>query len=443
MPAIDNASDKARDGRAVYLVDGTRTPFLKVRGKPGPFTPVDLAVQCGRPLLLRQRFAPRAIDQVVLGCVNVLGTEMNPARVAALRLGLGEAVPAFTVQINCGSGMQSIDTAWGLIRNGERELVLAGGAESLSHAPLQLHPRAVSWLAELRQARTLKERAKLLGRLRPGLFKPVVALQQGLTDPVAGLNMGETAEVLAHLFRVTREEADTYAVESHQRLARAHEEGFLAQEVPPAIAPDGTLYAQDDGVRPDSSPQSLARLRPVFERPYGQVTAGNSSQVSDGASWVLLASDTAVQRHGLKPLARLVDSHWAGLDPEIMGLAPVAAVAGLLRRRELALDAIDLWELNEAFAAQVLACLKAMADADFCRQALGLEQALGQLDRRRLNIDGGAISLGHPVGASGTRIVLHLAYALRRTEQRLGIATQCIGGGQSGALLIENPEAGR
>ena len=423
-------------GRPVYIVDGARTPFLKARGRPGPFSPVDLAVQCGRPLLLRQPFAPDSFDQVILGCVNVVADEMNPARIAALRLGLGEAMTAFTVQINCGSGMQSIDTGFRYIREGVSDLVLAGGAESLSHAPLVFRDEAVEWFAELGNAKGLSDRAEALADFRPGHFKPLIGLEKGLTDPVVGLNMGQTAEVLAQIFDVSRENADAYAVRSHQRLAKAQQEGWLDDEVLPAFARDGRVYEADDGVRPDSSEEHLAGLKPVFEPPYGKVTAGNSSQITDGASWVILASEAAVKEHGLEPIAEIRDSEWAALDPAIMGLGPVMSATPLMDRHELAMDDVDLWEINEAFAAQVLACLKAWDDEAFCREALGRETPVGQLDRSRLNVDGGAISLGHPVGTSGNRIVLHLANAMRREGRKTGIATECIGGGQGGAMLL-------
>lgn len=423
--------------RPVYLIDGCRTPFLKVRGKPGPFTPVDLAVQCGRPLLLRQNFAAHDFDQVILGCVNVLAGEMNPARIAALRLGMGETMRAYTVQINCGSGMQSIDSAFRLIREGSRDLVLAGGTEALSHAPMQFREDAVEWLAGLRGADSIMERLRQLTDVRANYFMPVVSLKQGLTDPIVGLSMGETAEVLAHLFSVTREEADQYAVISHQRLARAQEEGYLDQEIAPAISAEGEIFQQDDGVRNDTSVETLAKLHPVFEVPFGQVTAGNSSQVTDGASWVILASEAAVKQHKLEPRAVILDSEWAALDPKIMGLTPVLAMTELLRRNKLQQDQVDLWEINEAFAAQVLSCLKAWQDEKFCKTDLGLDRPIGAIDRSCLNVDGGAISLGHPVGASGNRIVLHLVNAMRRLKKTRGIASECIGGGQAGAMLIE------
>ena len=423
--------------RPVYLIDGARTPFLKARNVPGPFTPVDLAVQCGRPLLLRLPLAPDAFDMVILGSVNVIADEMNPARVAALRLGMGEGMVAFTQQVNCGSGMQSIDTAFRYIEGGRAELILAGGAEALSHAPLLFGRRAVAWFGRLMTARSPWARLTALAGFRPEFLKPVIGLERGLTDPVVELNMGQTAEVLAQLFGIGRAEMDAYAVESHRRLATAQAEGWLADEVVPLIDRDGRLYAADDGVRPDSTVEKLTQLKPVFERPYGKVTAGNSSQITDGASWVVLASESAVERHGLAPLARIVDSAWSALDPAVMGLGPVLAATAIARRRGLAAGDIELWELNEAFAAQVLACLAAWRDVRFSTEILGLDDAFGEIAPERLNVDGGAISLGHPVGTSGNRITLHLAKALRRLGLRRGIATQCVGGGLGGAMLLE------
>ena len=394
-------------------------------------------MQCGRPLLLRQPFPPTAFDQVILGCVNVIADEMNPARVAALRLGMGEAMTAFTVQINCGSGMQSIDTAYRYIQEGISDLILAGGAESLSHAPLVFRKSAVEWYASLFGARDLAARIKAFLSVRPSFFQPVIGLERGLTDPVVELNMGQTAEILAHDFHVSRHDADAYAAESQQRLAHAHKEKYFEGELEPAFGRDGRVFDYDDGERPDTTVESLAKLRPAFERPWGKVTAGNSSQITDGASWVILASDEAVKKYDLKPRARIVDSAWGALDPSIMGLGPVLSSTKLLQRNKLTLDTIELWEINEAFAAQVLACLAAWADESFCRRALNLPGAAGTIARDKLNVDGGAIGLGHPVGASGNRIVLHLVNAMKRLGKTRGIATECIGGGQGGAMLIE------
>lgn len=424
-------------GRPVYIIDGARTPFLRARGGVGPFTPVDLAVQCGRPLLLRQNFKPTDFDQVILGCVNVVANEMNPARVAALRLGMGEEMPAFSVQINCGSGMQSIDTAYRYIQNGTDDLVLAGGTEALSHSALLYNRDAVNWFAALNGARGTSAKLKALTAWRPSFFKPVIGLVQGLTDPITDLGMGQTAELVAHLFDISRQECDQYAVESHLRLAKAQAEGVLANEVEPAFGRDGMLYDHDDGVRPDSSVDKLAKLSPAFERPWGKVTAGNSSQITDGASWIILASEDAVKKHGLTPKAVIVDSYWSALDPEIMGLGPALCSVEVLKRNDMSKDDVDVWELNEAFAAQVLGCLRAFEDEKFSKDVFGLDGAFGKIDRTKLNIDGGAIALGHPVAASGNRIVLHVVNALKRLGKKRGLATQCIGGGQGGAMLIE------
>ncbi|MEJ2060664.1 MAG: acetyl-CoA C-acetyltransferase [Gammaproteobacteria bacterium] len=429
----------SKTNRPVFIVDGSRTPFLKARGAPGPFHAADLAITAARPLLLRQPFEPEAFDEVILGCVMPGPAEANIGRVVALRLGCGDRVPAWTVQRNCASGLQSIDSAYRNIRHGHSDLVLAGGVESMSHAPILLNETMVAWLAEWQRARTLPARMRALAQLRPKHLAVVVGLLKGLTDPVVGLNMGQTAEVLAYRFGISREAMDAYAAESHQRLLRAREEGRL-HEIEPLYDIRGKAYLHDDGVREDSTPEKLAKLRPVFDRKFGKVTAGNSSQITDGAAWVILASEKAVKQYDLPVLARVVDSHWAGVSPAQMGLGPVHAVAPLVKRNRLTLDKVDYMELNEAFAAQVLACLHAWQDADYCRDELGLNKPLGEYPREHLNVDGGAIGAGHPVGASGTRITLRLLHILRREKARYGISTLCIGGGQGGALLIENPE---
>jgi len=423
-------------GRPVYVVDGSRTPFIKARGKPGPFTAADLAVAAGRPLLARQPFPPGAFDEVILGCVMPGPREANIARVAALRLGCGERVPAWTVQRNCASGLQAIDSAARNIASGRAGLILAGGSESMSHAPLLFGTKFVSWLGSWTRARTLQERIGLLVALRPAYFKPVIALLCGLTDPVVGLSMGQTAEVIAHRFGIDREAMDRYALRSHKRAASALAAGHLA-EIETVYDPEGHYYDRDDGVRDDTGMERLAQLRPVFDKGIGNITAGNSAQVTDGAAWVILASEEAISRHQLPVMGRLIDSQWAGLDPAQMGLGPAYAMAPIMQRQDLDSADIDYYEINEAFAAQVLACLTAWQDADFCRSELGREAPFTAIDEARLNIDGGAVALGHPVGASGARIVLHLLQVLRRQNARRGMASLCIGGGQGGAMLIE------
>lgn len=424
-------------GRPVYVIDGSRTPCLKARGRPGPFTAADLAVRAGQPLLARQPLEPTELDQVILGCAIPGPDEANIARIAALRLGCGKSIPAFTVQRNCGSGMQALDSAARDIAAGRSDLILAGGAESMSHAPVLYNDKMVAWLGQWQKARSLAERLKLASRLRPAHFAPVIGLIRGLTDPVVGLIMGRTAEILAWKFGIAREEMDAFALRSHQRLAQAQAAGRLADEIEILYDEHGHYYDHDDGVRPDTTLEQLAKLKPIFDREFGLVTAGNSSQVTDGASWLLLASEQAVTRYNLKVMGKIVDCAWAGLDPAVMGLGPVYSSTLLLERNRLSLDDIDYWEINEAFAAQVLACLKAFADPDFNRRELGRDAPLGLIDLERLNVDGGAVAVGHPVGMSGARIVLHLLRVLRQNKARRGVATLCIGGGQGGAMLVE------
>ena len=427
--------------KTIYVIDGARTPFLKARNRPGPFSSGDLAVAAGKILLTRQPFAPGDLDEVILGCASPSPDEVNVGRLVALRLGCGDKVPGWTVMRNCASGMQALDSAMVNIQAGHSNLVLAGGADALSRAPLLLSDAMVLWLSSFYAARTIGQKAALLARLKPGYFAPVIAIMKGLTDPYVGLLMGQTAENLAHRFGITRAEMDAYSVRSHQRVARAQDEGRL-EEVVPIYDAGGKLYLMDDGVRRDSSMANLAKLKPFFDRKYGNITPGNSSQITDGAAWLILASEDAVRRHNLNPIGRIVDSQWAGLDPAQMGLGPVHAATPILRRHGLGINDLDAWEINEAFAAQVLGCIAAWKDAAYCRGQLGLESTLGALDENKLNLDGGAIALGHPVGSSGARIVLHLLQVLRRigtgeTRPRRGIAAICIGGGQGGAMLVE------
>ena len=421
----------------VYIVDGARTPFLKARNGPGPFSASDLAVQAGRALLVRQSFAPSDLDEVILGCASPSPDEVNIGRVVALRMGCGNKVPGWTVMRNCASGMQAIDSAITNIQTGRAELIMAGGADALSHAPLLYNRVMVLWFAAMMQARTLGQKLGLFARLKPtALFSPVIGIMKGLTDPMVGLLMGQTAENLAWKFDITREQMDEFSLLSHQRVGRGREAGHYG-EIVPLVDADGQVFSEDDGVRSDTTLEGLAKLRPFFDKKFGRVTPGNSSQITDGAAWLILASESAVEKWKLQPLGKITDSQWSGLDPAQMGLGPVHASTPILQRHGWRLNDIDAWEINEAFAAQVLGCLAAWASDDYCREQLGLPGALGELPLERLNPDGGAIALGHPVGASGVRIVLHLLHELRRQQARRGIASICIGGGMGGSMLVE------
>jgi acetyl-CoA C-acetyltransferase len=426
---------KASYASPAYVVDGTRTPFLKARGRPGPFSASDLAVAAGRALLARQPISPEQIDEVILGCAMASPDEPNIGRIVALRLGCGNKVPGFTVMRNCASAMQALDSAARNIWLGRADLVLAGGTEAMSRAPVLFNDDMVNWLADLARAKAPLDKALHMTRLRPKHFSPVIALLKGLTDPVVGLNMGQTCEVIADRFGIGRKEMDRFAAQSHLRLAAAFDEGRM-DEVVALYDPSGRAHEEDDGMRRDSSPEKLATLKPFFDRRVGQVTAGNSSQITDGAAVLLLASQNAVQKHGLEVLGTIEDCEWAALDPAEMGLGPAHASAPLLGRHGLGLDDIDYWEINEAFAGQVLACLAALDDPDYCREQFGLDEPFGRIDEARLNVDGGAIAAGHPVGASGARIVLHALKVLARQGGGTAVATLCIGGGQGGAMLL-------
>ncbi|MEP6702217.1 MAG: acetyl-CoA C-acetyltransferase, partial [Betaproteobacteria bacterium] len=405
----------------VYVIDGARTPFLKARNQPGPFSASDLAVAAGRSLLLRQQFESAQLDEVILGCASPSADEVNIGRVAALRMGCGLKVPGWTVMRNCASGMQALDSAVANIREGRSQLVLAGGVDALSRAPLLYNDRMVLWFARFAAARSFGAKAAAFLSISPAqAIAPVIGIMRGLTDPVVGLMMGQTAENLAYRFGISRAEMDAFAVRSHQRVAAAQDAGHLAEEIVALFDTKGTAYTADDGMRRDSSIENLAKLKPFFDRKFGNITAGNSSQITDGGTWLVLASEQAVKDHALPVLGRIVDSQWAGLDPAQMGLGPVHAATPILQRHKLGLNDLDAWEINEAFAAQVIACLRAWNDPGYCRDDLGLDGPMGELDQTKLNIDGGAIALGHPVGASGARIVLHLLNVLKRTGGKRG-----------------------
>ncbi|HEX20707.1 MAG TPA: acetyl-CoA C-acyltransferase, partial [Acidiferrobacteraceae bacterium] len=287
------------------------------------------------------------------------------------------------------------------------------------------------------KARSLFARARTIAALRPSYFKPVFSLLLGLTDPLVKLSMGQTAEIVAHRFDISREQQDEYALRSHERLAAAFDEGHMKEEVEVLYDNAGHFYTEDTGMRRDSNMEKLAKLRPVFDRRYGNVTSANSSQITDGSAMLLLASEAAVERYDLNPLGELLGHEWAGVDPGQMGLGPVHAVHRLLNRFNVSMSELQQMELNEAFAAQVLGCQAAWADSQYAQDELGSNQPLGAANENLLNPEGGAIACGHPIGASGARLVLHLLLSLKRKGGGQGVATLCIGGGQGGAMLVK------
>ena len=424
--------------RDVVLIDGFRTPFAKAGTSLAPVSARELGRIAVSETIARHGIDPREIDEVILGNIAQPADSANIARVVALLAGIPERVPAFTVQRNCASGMEAITQACERIAAGQAELIVAGGTESMSRIPLYVSDGMTRMFERLSRAKTLGARLAAMSAVRPRDFQPRVAILEGLTDPVSGLNMGQTAELLAKEFAISREAQDDFALQSHRRAVAAQDSGRLAEEIVPVFAPPyREAVTGDVGPRREQSLEALAKLRPFFDRRDGTVTVGNSCPVTDGAAAMLVASAEKARALGLRPAGRLRGYAFAGLDPARMGLGPAYATPLALRRAGVTLGDIALVELNEAFAAQVIANEIALASPKFCREKLGLDGPVGELDRSRLNVNGGAIALGHPVGVSGTRLVLTLLRELRRRDAALGLATLCVGGGQGAALVVE------
>jgi acetyl-CoA C-acetyltransferase/acetyl-CoA acyltransferase len=421
----------------IAIVEGVRTPFTRVLGPLARVHAAELGRLAVAAVLERAGVLPEEIDQVVFGNVALPADAANIARVIALRAGIPQDRLAHTVQRNCASGMEAITTGAQLLQLQEARLIIAGGTESMSQIPLLYNKEATALFQGLGRAKSAWQRLSTLLKFRPRHFRPVIAAQLGLTDPVCGLIMGETAEVLAEEFAIDRRAQDEFALESHRRAVSAQERCVLSEEIVPMAAEvAGQEVKEDLGPRRQQSLEALAKLKPLF-KPGGTVTAGNSCQLTDGAAAVLLMPGEAARAAGRQPLGYLRAFAYAGCDPRRMGLGPVYATNKLFERTGLSLQDIDLVEINEAFAAQVIANERAFASDRFARSELGRENALGTLDRAKLNVNGGAIALGHPVGATGTRLVITLLRELRRRGLQRGLATLCVGGGQGAALLLE------
>ena len=421
----------------IAILEGVRTPFVKSFGALATISAQELGRHVAVAAMQRADVRPADVDQVVFGNVAPPAEAANIARVIALTSGIPQDRIAHSVQRNCASGLEAITTAAQLIQLGEARAVLAGGTESMSRIPLIYNAEATDLFVRLGKARGWWQRLKTLLKFRPRHFHPVVSLKLGLTDPVSGLIMGETAEVLAEEFGITRRQQDEFALESHRRAVAAQKRCDLSREIVPIPADSAATQVKEDiGPRPDQSLEALARLKPIFKKD-GTVTVGNSCMITDGAAAVVLIPGDVARAQGRRPLGYLRGYAYTGCDPRRMGLGPVFATAKLLKQTGLNLGDIDLIELNEAFAAQVLACERAFDSDQFARDQLGLSTALGAIDPQRCNVNGGAIALGHPVGATGTRLVLTLLLELRRRGKQHGLATLCVGGGQGAAVLVE------
>ena len=427
----------------VVIVAGIRTPLGKVSGVFDQLTAVDLGAMAVREVLARSAVSASDIDQVIIGNVIQPSEATNIARVIALTANLPRSIPAHTVQRNCASGMQALTDAVEKIQLGRADVVLAGGVESMTHAPLLLPDRLRAAMAKLPRARNIQQKTPVLCDMIKAPWKPRIALLEGLTDSTIGMGMGQTAEILAREFSISRQAQDEFALQSHQRAAAAWHDGWFDDEVMHVFAPPSfaDVFA-DEGIRAQQSMPALAKLKPAFDRPLGTVTAGNSSQITDGAAMLVLASRDKADAEGWPIMGYLHDWAYSGCDPKRMGLGPVFASHRLLQSTGLSMSEMARIEINEAFAVQVLACLQAMNSAAFAKKQ-GWASPLAAPDMDKLNIHGGAIAMGHPVGMSGARLILTLLRQLSDTDGQFGLATLCVGGGQGGAVLVGKEPMGR
>jgi acetyl-CoA acetyltransferase family protein len=430
---------RKREMNEVAIVEGLRTPYVKAGTLFKDLPAQELGRIVVSELLERAAIDRNLIDEVVIGNIAQPPEATNIARVIALKSGIPRHVPGVTVARNCASGMEAIATAHLKIASGMAEVIVAGGVESMSNIPILYPQEYGEVLAQAAKARTVPEKIGAFTKMKPRYFKPVIGLQVGLTDPICDLNMGETAEVLAKEFDISREWQDVFALMSHQRATQATDLGKLREEIVPVFPPPkyGAVVDEDNGIRKNQTLEALAKLRPVFDRYFGTVTAGNSSQITDGAAAVLVTSAEKAKALGYEPLGYIRSYAFAGLDPARMGLGPSLATPKALKLAGVSFKDIQLIELNEAFAAQVIANEMVFRDAKLSQKWLHREEPIGEINREILNVNGGAIALGHPVGSSGTRLVLTLLKEMKRRDLNLGLATLCVGGGQGAAMVLE------
>jgi acetyl-CoA acetyltransferase family protein len=421
------------------IVEGIRSPFCKAGSEMAAIAPDDLGAVIVKELLAKTEIDVRLIDELIMGNVGQPSNACNIARVVALKAGLPEDLIAYTVHRNCASGMQSITTGFEKLLAGSGEIVIAGGTESMSQYPLKFGSKMTKLFGDLMKAKTTPQKLATLAQFRPAYLKPIISIVEGLTDPICGLNMGQTAEVLAREFSISRAEQDTYALNSHLKAASAQQSGFFENEIHPILLPPhyNNVQKTDNSIRADQSLEKLAKLRPFFDRSAGTITVANACPITDGAGAVLIMLESKAKALGYKPLGYLRDYTYAGLGPDRMGLGPVYATSKLLDKSGMSMSDFDLIELNEAFAAQVIANERAFASDVFSQTYLNKDKAIGMIDCDKLNVHGGAIALGHPVGATGTRLVITMLKALRAQKQNCGLVTLCIGGGQGAALALE------
>ncbi len=423
--------------KRIAIVNGVRTPFIKSWESFDNIPAHHLGALCVTELLQRTELDSRRVDEVVMGCVGQPAEAANVARVISLLAGIPQDKRAYTVGRNCASGFEAITSAAEKIQCGVDEIVIAGGTESMSNMPMLFPKEAAALFSKLSKAKTLLGRIKIFAQMRPRHFAPTPSLVLGLSDCTCGLNMGQTAELLAKDFGISREEQDRFAMESHRRV-EASQDKLREETMDVLVPPDFKVCVRDDnGVRKNQTYEALQKLKPIFEKNTGTVTAGNASQITDGACALLAMSEEKAKEMGCEVLGYLRDYLYVGLEPARMGLGPAIVIEKILRRNKMSLKDIDLFEINEAFAVQVLACLRGLASKEFAKKHFPSGTPVGEIPREALNVNGGAIALGHPVGTSGARLVLTCLKEMKRRSLRRGLVSACIGGGQGAALILE------
>ncbi|AZZ36971.1 acetyl-CoA C-acyltransferase [Bdellovibrio sp. qaytius] len=441
--------------RDVVIVEGVRTPFAKAGTKLKTVHAAKLGQSAMKELIARTNLDVNIVDEVIIGNTGSPSDAVNIARVVALNAGLPQKTSAVTVHRNCASALESISMGFEKIKSGTMDTLLVGGTENMSQMPLIMPPSITSILEKLGSAKTPGQRmAALWAWFKADLsqikemvttppmmktkYKPIISIVEGLTDPFVGINMMGTAEILAKEWGLTREAQDAFALASHLKAAGAKAK-FAEELTPYYVEPDfKDVVTEDIGPRAEQTMQALGKLKPMIDKVTGTITAGNACPITDGAAMLLIMSREKAQSLGYKPIAKIRGYAFAGCEPERMGLGPVYATPIALQRSGLTMKDMNRVELNEAFAAQVMACQKAFDSDKFAQEKLGLSAKVGAVSDDILNVNGGAIALGHPVGATGSRLVLTLAKELKRSNKQFGLATLCIGGGQGGAMVIEN-----
>lgn len=422
-------------GRRVAIIAGLRTPFARSGTTLKSLSAIELGKRCVAELLQRSEIDPRLVEAIIYGTVVPSVLAPNIAREVSLLPLLPRGVQSFTVSRACASANQAITDAADQIALGHADVIIAGGAESLSNVPI-LHSRGMSdALVAASKAKTFGGRVRALAKVRP---RDLVPITPAIAEPSTGESMGESAEKMAKINRIPREEQDQFALRSHRLAATGTADGRLTAEIAPVFVPPAfEAMTSDNGIRSDTTLGALAALKPVFDRKYGSVTAGNSSPLTDGASAVLLMSEERAKTLGFEPLAYIRSYSYAALDPgEQLLMGPVLAAPVALARAGLSLADIDLIEMHEAFAAQVLSNLKGFESQEWAERA-GFSKPVGEVDRARLNVMGGSLAIGHPFGATGGRILTTLCNELARRGGQFGLMTVCAAGGMGHAMVVE------